>query len=320
MDWSRTSIGAIAAGEARPATTGVVGHIQYRKCLLACSTHLLIMADELQQQVNALKARVQRDKDTIAKLRDDNDTLRGELRVKNGTSNEHVAGTVNVGCRERIVYLPKEKKCTTFIGGTSIMFYDWLDELNATLTYRSFTPAEKAAFIYEQLGGEARQEIKYQSQEIRSDPDKVLETLKEIYGRPPSLTKLQKQFFERRQKQGESVREYSHVLMAIMEEISHCKVGKKWAGEFALRDQFAENVCDVNLRRELKKTIRQSPTMSFFDLRKEALLWEEEVESGAGRQKTIVDSFETKASAEGSNVVTAAVEAKPDPTLVLGML
>lgn len=278
------------------------------------------MADELQQKVNALKARAQLDKETIAKLKDANDTLREELQAKEDALSGQAAGSegASLSRTERIVYLPKEN----FTGGTSSTFYDWLDELNATLSYRHFTRVEKAAFIYEQLGGEARQELKYRPQAVRLDPDLVLEILKEMYGQPPSLTKLQKQFFERRQKQGESVREYSHALMAIMEEISHCDVSEAWAGGFALRDQFAENVCDISLRRELKKIIRQQPTISFFDLRKEAFQWEEEAGFGAGRQRTTVDSCETEASAGRSGAVIAAVEVKTDPTLakVLGML
>ncbi len=162
-----------------------------------------------------------------------------------------------VSCSERIVYLPKEKKCTTFTGGTSTTFYDWLDELNATLSHRPFTHVEKAAFIYEQLGGEARQELKYQPQAIRSDPDQVLKILKEIYGQPPSLTKLQKQFFERRQKESESVREYSQDLMAIIEEISHCKVSKAWAGEFALTNLLQMCVILVFVE-SLKKQLENS--------------------------------------------------------------
>lgn len=280
--------------------------------------------EELHQRVNALRARAQQDKDIISKLKDVNDSLREELQAKNDALSGQAAGTGSAlaSCRERIVYLPKEKKCTTFTGGISATFYDWLDELNATLSYRPFTGAEKAAFIYEQLGGEARQEIKYQPQAVRSDPDQVLDILTEIYGRPSSLTKLQRQFFERRQREGESVREYSHALMAIMEEINHCKVSKTWAGEFALRDQFAENLCDISLRRELKKVIRQQSTLSFFDLRKEALQWEEEAEFGSERRKKTVDSCETGALAGRPSVVTAAVEVKPDPTLakVLGIL
>ncbi len=53
------------------------------------------MSDELQQKVNALKARAQLDKETIAWLRDDNDTLREELKAKNDALSRQAAGTEN---------------------------------------------------------------------------------------------------------------------------------------------------------------------------------------------------------------------------------
>ena len=196
------------------------------------------------------------------------------------------------------------------------MFYDWLDEIKATLAYRSYTEGEKAAYIYEHLGGEARQEIKYRTTAEKSNPQRILDILQEIYGQPQSLTKLQKQFFDRRQRDGESVREYSHALMAIMEEINHCKVKDAWCGDFALRDQFAENVCDGSLRRELKKSIRQQPAISFFELRKEAIQWGEEADGGLERRRRVVGSCEKMEAAPVEvGVVTAAVEAKPDPML-----
>lgn len=232
---------------------------------------------DLQEELAALKARVRADKEAMSQLKDENDSLLLRLDSQPGSGSSRSPDqppashgprsgldgeSSSVGARERIVYLPKERKCAVFTGGSSTAFYEWLDEIDATLIYRSYTGVEKAAYIYEHLGGEARQEIKYRPKLERSDPKRVLETLKEIYGQPQSLTKLQKQFFDRRQRDGESMREYSHALMAILEEINHCEVREAWCGDFALRDQFAENVCDVSLRRELKKTIRQQPTIS----------------------------------------------------------
>ena len=251
--------------------------------------------EELRNELAALRARAKADKDTICQLKDENECLTQNVHVNktqgsteatvNQAPGEGQSGLLRAeglsgGSRERVVYLPKEKKCTVFTGGSSANFYDWVDEINATLGYRSYNGAEKAAYIYEHLGGEARQEIKYRTQVERANPEQVINILQEIYGQPQSLTKLQKQFFDRRQRDGETVREYSHALMAIMEEISHCKVKEAWCGDFALRDQFAENVSDVSLRRELKKTIRQHPAMSFFELRREALQWGEEAEGG----------------------------------------
>lgn len=79
-----------------------------------------------------------------------------------------------------------------------------------------------------------------------------------------------------------------------------------------MRDQFAENVRDVGLRRELKRIIRQQPTISFLDLRKEALQWGEETEWGIDRAKRGVDSCEVGATIVEANAI---IEARSDPTL-----
>lgn len=276
-------------------------------------------AEELQQELSDLKARVLADKEVVSKLKEENDTLVQKLQAAESQD----SSSVKPPSREHIVYVPKEKKCAVFSGGSSALFYEWQDEISATVCYRSYSEPEKAAYIYEHLGGEAKQEIKYRTKAEKSNPARVLEILQEIYGQPQSLTKLQRQFFDRRQREGESVREYSHALMAIMEEINHCNVKETWCSDFVLRDQFAENVCDVALRRELRKTIRQNSTISFFELRKEALQWGEETESGVERRRRVLGSCEkVEVTTVEASVVTAAVEAKPDPMLakVLEML
>lgn len=140
-----------------------------------------------------------------------------------------------------------------------------------------------------------------------------------MYGQPQSLTKLQKQFFDRRQQDGETIREYSHALMAIMELINHCKVREAWCGDFALRDKFAENVTDVSLCRELKRTVQQRPTISFFELRS-ALQWGGNAECGAESRRRVVGSCEkVEATPAEASVVMAAIEAKPDPMLSSGV-
>ena len=81
-----------------------------------------------------------------------------------------------------------------------------------------------------------------------------MEILREIYGQPQSLTRLQKVFFDRQQHEGESICEYSNSLTAVIDDINHCDVKQTWCSDFALHDQFAENVRDLALHRELKKS------------------------------------------------------------------
>ena len=94
--------------------------------------------------------------------------------------------------RAHCISAKREKKNTAFNGGSS--------------TY----PGAEKAYIYEHLGGEARQEIKYRTQADRLNPICVLEILQEIYRQPQSLTKLQKQFFDRRQRHGECGNSHMH--------------------------------------------------------------------------------------------------------------
>lgn len=283
-------------------------------------------SSDAQAELEALKARVQADKETINELKGLNESLQERLQTRESSSPTStpressrpasrasgVSATSTIQ-RECVMYLSREKKGKPFSGGSPTVFYEWLDELNAILSYRPYSGADKAAYIYEQLSGEAKQEIRYRSLAERKDPDRILEILKDIYGRPQSLTKLQRQFFDRRQKEGESVREFSHALMAIMEEIKQCPVNAAWSSDSALRDQFAENVFDPSLRRELKRLIRQDSTISFFALRKEALLW---AEDGDTSGKRVVNSCGVEAdSVTETNAVAAVRTPSPDPSL-----
>lgn len=138
-----------------------------------------------------------------------------------------------------------------------------------------------------------------------------------------SVTKLQRQFFDRRQREGESVREFSHALMAIMEEIKQCPVNAAWSSDSALRDQFAENVFELGLRRELKRLIRQDSSMSFFALRKEALLWAEDGDIAGEKGRRVANSCGVEVDpVTETNAVAAVRTPSSDPSLseILDML
>ena len=107
-----------------------------------------------------------------------------------------------------------------------------------------------------------------------------------------------------------------------MEEINQCPVNAAWASETALRDQFAENVFDLGLHRELKRVIRQDTSMSFFDLRKEALLWAEDCDITGERGRRVANTCGVEAEPVDANAVTAVRGPSSDPSLseILEML
>lgn len=185
---------------------------------------------------------------------------------------------------ERLVYLPRERRCPKFQGKTmagGLSIDDWVEEARTSIRARHMSKVDQAIFLYDHLEGEARNEIKYRSKEEREDPETVFKILIELYGCSQSYVGLYKQFFERRQKEGESLNEYSHALMSLLEMVLRSNSNSIPNSEIVLRDQFAENVRDSMLRRELKGIVRRDPRITLIALRQEAIRWVQEGERGS---------------------------------------
>lgn len=177
---------------------------------------------------------------------------------------------------ERVLYIPRERKCPTFRGTSGILVEDWVEEMKATLRARHLRPVDQAYFIYDHLDGEAKAELRYRPRAEREDPKRILAILQDMYGCAKSYVSLQQNFFSRKQQDGESLQEFSHALCCIMEKIERCSPhGVRSASTF-LRDQFVEHVLDFNLRRELKRVVRQHPDYILLEVRAEAIRWERE--------------------------------------------
>ncbi|KAK7898885.1 hypothetical protein WMY93_019738 [Mugilogobius chulae] len=225
---------------------------------------------ELQEQLKQLKA--------------DNERLRQEQSQRTsdanaGSSTQSAvppATPVQVHSTDRLVFVPRDRKCPMFRGRTGIGLNEWLEEAEACVRARHLSLADQAFFLFDHLEGEAREEIKYRSAEERSDPAKITAILQDLYGCSESYVALQEAFFSRRQREGESLLEYSLALMFLMEKVKQRAPNNIVNSEILLRDQFVEQVLDGNLRRDLKQYVRQSPRATLLDVRGEAIRWERE--------------------------------------------
>lgn len=103
----------------------------------------------------------------------------------------------------------------------------------------------------------------------------------ETFGCSQSYIEAQKQFFQRRQRDGESLREFSYSLMALMDAVKRKNPTTIPDSDQIVRDHFAEHVRDGMLRRELKRLIRQQASISFIDIRGEAIRWADDGERGS---------------------------------------
>ncbi|KAK0144109.1 hypothetical protein N1851_017537 [Merluccius polli] len=181
---------------------------------------------------------------------------------------------IPTGGVERYVYVPSERKCPRFSGklsNDSLTAEDWVEEAR-----------RHALIVFDLLEGEARAEIKFRPVAERDEPDKIFSILLSIYGCSQSYISLQKQLFQRRQLEGESLREFSHALLHLLEAVKRRDPACLANPEAVLRDQFVENVQDGRLKRELRRQVRLHPTLTFLDVRSEAIHWVEEGEHPSG--------------------------------------
>ncbi|XP_041862171.1 uncharacterized protein LOC121653037 [Melanotaenia boesemani] len=230
----------------------------------------------------------------IDQLQAENQRLRqGQDGSQAGPSDSTAAGssgygpsTVTTPPIERLIYLPRERRCPVFRGRTGLGLAEWVEEVQACFRSRHLSSIEKAFFLYDHLEGEARDEIRYRPREEREDPEKVLSILQELYGCTRSYVSLQEDFFSRKQLDGETLQEFSHALMCLMERVAQKAPIGLLNKDVMLRDQFVEYVFDCFLRRELKQYVRAHPDATLIDVRTEAIRWEQEGMPGGGRGRS----------------------------------
>ena len=181
---------------------------------------------------------------------------------------------------KQIVVFPRDKKIKNFTGKKTEgdqPVEDFIEELKTTFEAREMTPPEKVDLIMSHLDGPAKEEVRMYSVKERSNPNFLLDVLAQAFGEKRSSSQLLKMFYERKQKENETLRGYSYSLNELLKRVTKADPKAVPDSEKTLRDQFADNVRDPFLRKELKKFIREHQP-AFLDLREEALRWSEEEE------------------------------------------
>ncbi|XP_038128577.1 uncharacterized protein LOC119774915 [Cyprinodon tularosa] len=122
------------------------------------------MDEELQelrvrvQQLEAERSRLQQERDSA---------LASSNRQDDVQAGPSTSGTPTNRGADRIIYLPRERKCPIFRGTHGVGVEDWIEEVRTSMRVRHVGPTDQAAFIFDHLEGEARDEIKYRSSSER---------------------------------------------------------------------------------------------------------------------------------------------------------
>lgn len=204
-----------------------------------------------------------------------------------------------------VVYVQQDRKLQTFSGRMdhtdSLTLDDWIEQMKCVIQTRGRTEKERAQFIFDHLEGAARTEIKYLPAEQKGSVEKIFDALKEVYGCSYSRISLQRRFFNRKQQEGESLIDYSHALMDLMDQISKTEGQASDKCLKDLRDQFCDGVRDQALRVRLRDTIHINPQWTIREVRAEATRWMAQNENQSLRQRYLQStpvSNEAQASCE----------------------
>lgn len=244
-----------------------------------------------------MEEEMQQLRDLVMQLKADNERLRQEREASQAgpsvatpapsapVSTAPLADT-SATVTERLVVVPRDRRCPMFNGKTGVSVTEWAEEVQACMRARRLSALDQALFMFDHLEGEARKEIKYRTSAEQADPAQILAILNDLYGCTQSYITLQQAFFSRTQQEGETLQEFSLALMASMDQVKQCAPEGLLNAAVLLRDQFVEHVLDSALRRELKQLVRRQPQATLLEVRAEAIRWEREGLPGGARERS----------------------------------
>ena len=154
---------------------------------------------------------------------------------------------------------------------------EWLEEYQIYIRQRAVPEEEQAVTLLDHLGGSARDEVLCHPLSVRQDVTSLTTLLRVRFGPPESIASLNAAFHSRYQLEGESLAEYSRVLMRIhdrMEKAAASLVESQALAllrDNALKEQFVRGVREQSIRQELRRIVLGSVDGSFHDVRNEAL-------------------------------------------------
>ena len=178
------------------------------------------------------------------------------------------------------IILPRERKVRHFSGADSGTVEDFVEEIRAIVKARAMGGDEALDFVLSHLDSPAKEEVKLFASSERNTFEKVCDILSLSFGEKRSLPSLLKLFYERTQGHDESLMNFSHALRELFAKVTTKYAPAQADRDTTLRDQFIEGVRDSLLRKELKKFLRSKPSLTFLDVRDEAIRWSDDEEPG----------------------------------------
>lgn len=155
-----------------------------------------------------------------------------------------------------------------------VHFQEWVRAQRIMLDMQMVSESQKVSMLLSNLDGEAKREVLALLDTESKTAEQVLTFLEGIYGYNIPLALLRSQFFGRKQRSQESVRQFALALQEFSNRLQ--KQGDTTNSGHVLRDQFILGLLDPVVRQELRVRVRMEPNLSFTEAKQEAIWRSEE--------------------------------------------
>ena len=171
---------------------------------------------------------------------------------------------------------------------------DWLDDFCVDARQMGVSEDDRAVILLDHLGGCAKEEVLCHPLAMRQSVESLVALLRSRFGPLESVHSLHAAFLERMQSEGESLADYSRVLVRLHDGMEQAAAtlaeGQALAllRDNAFKEQFSQGVRQQSVRQELRRLALASVGRPFYQMRDEALrlLREDEDHSSRLRVRT----------------------------------
>ena len=181
--------------------------------------------------------------------------LEQQLQNQNGPSaSASDSSSANPG--QITVKVPRERKLGKFAGSRDDgILEEWIGD--ATRAIAGQTDADGMDFLPYHLDSVAKEEVRLHPAEKRAIPATVFKVPRDCFSEGLTNTQASWKFFKKRQRDYESVCEFSHAFMLRLPWLEHLDAAV--VKDKLLRDQFLENLADPQLRRDIECCVDTTP-------------------------------------------------------------
>jgi len=180
------------------------------------------------------------------------------------------------------VYIPRDRKLPDFSGCRSrpgeSSVEDWINSMKSAFKVMKIPEEDKIEFVKQYLKDEAKMTVKFMLNGREKSVDEIFDALDQTYGDKLPIGSRLKEFYDRKQMPGETIRSYAYDLQEKLSIIQNRDPSRVPDTDGVLKEQLVLGLKDDSLRREMKRRIKAERDLTFIKLMQEAITWSEEEE------------------------------------------